>query len=149
MNDTIKNFFRFINDNHEKPIPNSLKIIHFQDLLKPHKKIYLPRGIKIDGKCDITSLPDNLIVESHFEIDDSYIKKFPENLTVKGYISIENTIIDSFPKHLKFTPIFGGKQSKKNIKHIYIAHSKIAELFSDDDLFRILGKNLIIHRHPV
>ena len=51
-------------------------------------------------KCDIESLPNNLVVEGYLDLDGASITSLPDNLTVGGYLDIRGTKITSLPDNL-------------------------------------------------
>lgn len=51
-------------------------------------------------KCNIESLPNNLVVEGFLDLDGSSITSLPDNLTVCSFLDIRGTKIKSLPNNL-------------------------------------------------
>ena len=69
--------------------------------LKVAKKLMEESGGNLNLRCtDITSLPENLIVNGYLDLSYTGIKKLPENLTVNGSLYLNRTSISSLPENL-------------------------------------------------
>ena len=51
-------------------------------------------------KCDIESLPNNLVVEGYLDLEGTCITSLPDNLTVGSFLDIRGTKITSLPDNL-------------------------------------------------
>ena len=99
MQPNIYNFFKFLNQEEQRPIPFIVKLTHAPETLTPQE-------LNVKGDLDlyntpITSLPEGLTVKGNLDLGDcTSLKELPKGLTVRGSLSLENTEITSLPEGL-------------------------------------------------
>ena len=90
MKPNVYNFFKFLKDKEDRPIPVKTKLIHAPETLTPQE-------LNVEGDLDlenipITSLPKGLTVGGYLDLKDcTSLEKLPEGLKVERYLNLENT----------------------------------------------------------
>jgi hypothetical protein len=83
MKPNIYNFFKFLEDKEDRPIPFKIKLIHAPETLTP----------------------DDLKVRGNLYLENTPITSLPEGLKVGGNLYLANTKITSLPEGLKWEVI--------------------------------------------
>jgi len=99
MQPNIYNFFKFLNQKEQRPIPFRIKLIYAPETLTLQE-------LNVEGDLNlintkITSLPDGLKIGRSLFLRNTPITSLPEDLKVGGYLNLVNTPITSLPKGLK------------------------------------------------
>jgi len=120
MKPHIYNFFKFLNQREQRPIPFKAKLIYTPETLTPQELnvkgdldlsntpiTSLPEGLTVDGWLDLTNteitfLPkEGLTVGRNLWLRNTKITSLPKGLTVGGSLDLTNTKITSLPEDLK------------------------------------------------
>jgi hypothetical protein len=80
MKPNIYNFFKFLEDKEDRPIPFKIKLIHAPETLTPD-------DLKVGGYLDLTNL----------YLANTKITSLPDDLQVGGNLYLRNTPITSLP----------------------------------------------------
>jgi hypothetical protein len=151
-NTTIKNIFKFLEDEGEHRTPLKFKLLNNIPLTKEElivdddlylfdsKITSLPEGLKVGGYLDLgfcpnlTSLPKGLEVGEKLSLMYSKIESLPEGLKVGGYLNLSDCKkLTSLPKGLKVGSILN------------ITDSTLTK-YTDDELFKMIEPNGYIKR---
>ena len=112
-NSTLKNIFKFLEDEGEHKAPFKWKLENNIPLSKEDLKVEgnlnligsdiksLPEGLEVGGdlglyKTNITSLPKGLEVGGYLNLNDTKIKSLPKGLKVGGYLYIYSTPLTKY-----------------------------------------------------
>ncbi len=126
-NSTLKNIFKFLEDEGEHRAPFKWKLENNIPLSKEDLNV---KGDLYLRDSKITSLPEVLKVCGNLNLGFSKITSLPEGLNVRGDLDIYWTDITSLPKGLKI----GGK--------LYIRETELTKL-SDDELMEMIKPGFI------
>ena len=126
-NSTLKNIFKFLEDEGEHRAPFKWKLQNNIPLSKEDLNV---KGDLYLRDSKITSLPEGLKVRGNLNLGFSKITSLPEGLNVRGDLDIYWTDITSLPKGLKI----GGK--------LYIRETELTKL-SDDELMEMIKPGFI------
>jgi len=126
-NSTLKNIFKFLEDEGEHRAPFKWKLENNIPLSKEDLNV---KGDLYLRDSKITSLPEGLKVRGNLNLGFSKITSLPEGLNVRGDLDIYWTDITSLPKGLKI----GGK--------LYIRETELTKL-SDDELMEMIKPGFI------
>ena len=126
-NSTLKNIFKFLEDEGEHRAPFKWKLENNIPLSKEDLNV---KGDLYLRDSKITSLPEGLKVCGNLNLGFSKITSLPEGLNVRGDLDIYWTDITSLPKGLKI----GGK--------LYIRETELTKL-SDDELMEMIKPGFI------
>ena len=111
--ETLKNIFKFLEDEGEHKAPFKWKLENNIPLSKEDLKVEgnlnligsdiksLPEGLEVGGdlglyKTNITSLPKGLEVGGYLNLNDTKIKSLPKGLKVGGYLYIYSTPLTKY-----------------------------------------------------
>jgi len=102
MKPNIYNFFKFLNQEEQRPIPFKAKLIYAPETLTP-QELNVEGDLDLEDCKNLTSLPEGLtVVEGDLNLANcTSLKELPKGLTVEGDLYLRNTLITSLPKDLK------------------------------------------------
>ena len=72
------------------------------ELIKENGKLIYNGSLDLEGREDITELPDNFKVLGFLDLDGTSITKLPKGLEVEGLLVISETEIEALPEDTKF-----------------------------------------------
>ena len=126
MKPNIYNFFKFLEEKENRPIPLKAKFLHAPETLTPEE-------LDVKGNLNlrntpITSLPKGLTVGGWLDLINTPITSLPEGLTVGGDLDLENTEITSLPEGLKV---------KRNL---WVENTPLANK-TDEEIKAMIGPN--------
>ena len=101
MKPNIYNFFKFLNQEEQRPIPFKAKLIYAPETLTP-QELNVEGDLDLEDCKNLTSLPEGLtVVEGDLNLANcTSFKELPKGLTVEGLLDLRNTPITSLPKGL-------------------------------------------------
>jgi hypothetical protein len=126
-NTTLKNIFKFLEDEGEHKAPFKWKLENNIPISKEDLNV---KGNLYLRDSKVTSLPEGLKVGGNLNLGFLQITSLPEGLNVRGDLDIYWTDITSLPKGLKV----GGK--------LYIRETELTKL-SDDELIEMIKPGFI------
>jgi len=71
------------------------------ELIEQDGKLVYDSDLYLEGRKDITELPDNLRVLGYLDLHNSGITKLPKGLEVEGFLDISGTDIEELPEDIK------------------------------------------------